>query len=223
MSKKWYNFFVSVERPPEGGSEEAGEGKQAGSTAAQTVAEIAASVAAEPKFAAPVTNPTSFDEIYQAAEIQLPAHGYSILKIADMLQSEHIREMPVEVKRSSILLALEAAGIKIAEVIEDAVRRDRALDGYERVLQKSLEELEKRKMEENDRTQAELEKLVAEHRARIQANNDEVARERDRFYGWRLQKQQEEKRIADAVSYFVSENPISTAGSGTAPSPAKKD
>ena len=36
----------------------------------------------------------------------------------------------------SVLVALDAAGVKVADVVEDAVRRDRALDTYERVLLK---------------------------------------------------------------------------------------
>ncbi len=79
----------------------------------------------------------------------------------------------------------------------------------ERVQQKSVQELEQRKTEENRQIQEELDRLVAQHRARIQANNDAVAKDRERFYGWRLQKQQEEQKIAaDTVSHFVSENPI---------------
>ena len=62
-----------------------------------------------------------------------------------MLQSEHIRNLPAEVKRSSILLALDAAGVKLQDIIEDAVRRDRALDTFERVQQKAVEDLEKQK------------------------------------------------------------------------------
>ena len=162
-----------------------------------------------------------FDEIYRAAEIAPPAHGYTIMKIADMLQSERIRALPSEVKRNSILLALDAAGVKIEEVIEDAVRRDRALDGFERVQQKALDELEARKAQENHQIQAELDRLIQEHRARIQANNDEVAKEKERFYGWRLQKQQEEQKIADSVSYFVTENPITTGGVPSASRPAQ--
>jgi hypothetical protein len=181
------------------------------------VAEIASAVAPEPKFSAPVSNPNSFNEIYSAADIHAAAHGYTIVKIADMLQSEHIRNLPSEVKRSSILVALEAAGVKLEEVIEDAVRRDRALDTYERVLQKLVEELETRKTEENRRIEEEMERLLNDYRARIQANNDELAKEKERFFGWRLQKQQEEKKIADAVSHFTSENPITTGGAPAAP------
>jgi hypothetical protein len=226
MVKKWYNFLVTVDRPedakgPEAPTDAPGGTSRSARTAAQTVAEIASAVAPEPKFSAPVSNPNSFNEIYSAADIHPPAHGYTIVKVADMLQSEHIRNLPSEVKRSSILVALEGAGVKLEEVIEDAVRRDRALDTYERVLQKSVEELENRKTEENRRIEEEMERLLNDYRARIQANNDELAKEKERFFGWRLQKQQEEKKIADAVSHFTSENPITTGGAPAAPPPKK--
>ena len=69
---------ISVDAPS-GESEPADESAQS-SDAAQTVARIAASVPAEPAFSAQVQNPTSFDEIYQAAEIQTPPSGYTIEK-----------------------------------------------------------------------------------------------------------------------------------------------
>ncbi len=141
------------------------------------------------------------------------------MKVADMLQSERIRALPAEVKKNSVLLALDAAGVKIEAIIEDAVRRDRALDGFERVQQKALDGLEARKAQENQQVQQELDRVIEEHRARIQANNDEVAKEKERFYGWRLQKQREEQKIADSVSYFVAENPITTGGVAAAPRP----
>jgi hypothetical protein len=180
------------------------------------VAEIASSVAVEPKFTTPVSAAAGFDEIYHAAEIQPPAHGYTIMKIAEMLQSERIRTLPAEVKKSSILLALDAAGVKIEEVIEDAVKRDRALDGFERIQKKALDELEAHKQQENKQIQDELDRLAEEHRARIQANNDAVAKEKERFYAWRLEKQQEEQKISDSVSYFVTENPITTGDAAAA-------
>jgi hypothetical protein len=211
MSKKWYNYFVSVDGSTEDGKSGAGQSAVGGSkTVAQSVAEIASSIAAEPKFTTPVSDPTSFDEIYKAAEIPESPQGYSILKVAHMLESEHIRALPSDVKKSSVLVALEAAGTDIKDVIQDAVRRDRALDTYERVQQRAVDELENRKGKENADIQAQIDKYLTEQRAKLQANNDEVAREKERFTGWRLKKQQEEKRIAEAVGYFVSENPITT-------------
>ena len=136
-----------------------------------------------------------------------------------MLESERLRNLASDVKKSSILVALDAAGIDIKDVIQDAIRRDRALDGYERVQQRAAQELEERKNKENREIQAQIDKYVTEQRAKIQSNNEEVSREKERFSGWRLKKQQEEKKIAEAVGYFVVENPITT-GDGNAPPPS---
>ena len=112
MTKKWYNYFVSVDDANSAGTSSSSvSGRGASSTnAAQSVAEIASSVAAEPTFTTPVSDPTSFEEIYRAAEIPAAPQGYSILKVAQMLESEHIRNLPSDVKKSSVLVALDAAG-----------------------------------------------------------------------------------------------------------------
>src|SRR5262245_2988009 len=220
-TKKWYNYFVSVDDP----NQPSEPLPDAPSSAAQTVADIAASIAVPPTVAPKMTNlpgpAASFDEIYNAAEIHPPQNGYAIYKIADMLQSEHIRNLPAEVKRSSIMLALDAAGVKLQDIIEDAVRRDRALDTFERVQQKGVEDLTNRKTEENRKIQEEMDRMVAEHRSRMQSNNDAIAKERERFYSWRLQKQQEEQKIADTVSHFVTENPITRGLPPDPPVPEK--
>lgn len=224
-TKKWYNYFLSVDQAAEskGGEEVSSQGDMASGAprrAAQTVAEIASGVSAEPKFTGPVANPMSFQEIYGAAEITPPAHGYTILKIIDLLHSEHIRNLSREVKKSSLLLALEAAGVKAEEIVQDAVRRDKALDTYEHVQQKALQDLEARKTKESQELQAEIERRVTELQSRVQANNDEVTKAKEQFYGWQLKKQQEEQKIGDAVSYFTSEKPITTVGDAGAPPPA---
>ena len=225
MTKKWYNYFVSVD---EGDSATQSEGSSPRNTpatsrsAAQSVADIASSIAPEPKFTTPVSDPTSFEEIYRAAEIPPAPQGYSILKVAHMLESEHIRNLPSDVKKSSVLVALDAAGADIKDVIQDAIRRDRALDTYERVQQHAVEELESKKTQENAQIQAQIDKYLTEQRAKIQANNDEIAREKERFAGWRLKKQQEEKKIADTVGYFASENPITTGPVQAQPTGSKQ-
>jgi hypothetical protein len=224
MSKKWYNLFVSVDpsnqQPAEGDDPSADS--PAPVNAAQAIADIAASTAVIPssQFASTPANTTSFNEIYDAAEIHPPAHGFTIMKVGEMLRSEHIRTLPKEVKRSSVLVALEASGAPLEDVIQDAVRRDRALDTFERVQEKALADLEARKTQENQQIQTEMDRVTAEYRARIQANNDAIAKEKERFFAWRLKKQEEEQKISDAVSYFVTVNPITTGGSAAAPAPS---
>ena len=221
MSKKWYNYIVSIDDDAAQRAQTPSDAPASSKSAAQSVAEIAATISPEPQFTNPVTDPTSFEEIYKAAEIPPASQGYSILKVAQMLASDHIRNLPSDVRKSSILVALDAAGVEIKEVIQDAIRRDRALDTYERVQQRAVEELESRKSKENSDIQSQIDKYVTEQRAKIQANNDEISREQERFTGWRLKKQQEEKKIADAVGYFVTENPITTGVVNAVPSPSK--
>ncbi len=219
MTKKWYNYIVSIDDDSRGAQSPAKPGAQ--KSASQSIAEIAASVGSEPKFTNPVSDPTSFEEIYRAAEISAPPQGYSILKVAQMLESEHIRNLPSDVKRSSVLVALDAAGVNIKDVIQDAIQRDRALDAYERVQQRSLTELEASKTKENNQIQADIDRYVTEQRAKMQANSDAISREKERFTGWRLKKQQEEKKIADTVGYFVAENPITTSDVNASPTSSK--
>lgn len=229
MSKKWYNYFVSVEGE---GQDTSSTPEASGPNAADAIAQIAASIqpgidqkieqkAAQPPAAATAATPMpagsgkpmAFNDIYATAEIAAPAHGYTILKVSDMLQSQHIKELPSEVKRSSIMVALEAAGVHMKDIVEDAVRRDKALDAFERVQQKQIEDFEMAKLDENKKLQAELDKLTAEYKAKMQTNSEAVAQRKETFFAWRVDKQKEEQKIADAVSYFVTENPITTSSS----------
>ena len=201
MSKKWYNFFVVSDSPSGSANDSPGA---ADGTVTETPVQLDG----------PVSDEASLEAIYTAARIATPAHGYTILKVADMLASEHIRELPADVRRKSVLVALDAAGVPIQEVVEDAVQRDRALDTYERVLDKNLEELQTATARENARLEAEVEQRVRELRAAIDQNNQAVTKSREQLAVWRMAKRAEEARIAEAVGYFVQENPIHVAQDG---------
>jgi len=218
VSKKWYEYLVTF--GPSSGEAAAPadpSAEEPPADAAQSVADIAATVTTAPEFKQPVANALSFDDIYDAAGIQTPAHRYTILKIADMLESEHIRGMAAPVKRSSILVALDAAGVKINDIIQDAVRRDRALDAFEALQARALDKLEAEKNKEVAHIQAEIDRHVAEQKARLEKSQTDVAREKERMRAWREAKRREEQRIAIAVSYFALDTPISVSPAEEAP------
>ena len=147
-----------------------------------------------------------FEEIYRNAGIKGPKLGYSIGKVIEMLQSEHIRNLATETKRASLLMALEAAGVQVDEVLQDATLRQRAINSYEAIQRKHLEEYEARKAQENCAIQAEMERVSAEYSARIGNNLEQVAREKDSFRKWQLKKQSEAQRIAEAVALCVTQS-----------------
>jgi hypothetical protein len=145
----------------------------------------------------------SFDQIYEAAGIPAPRSGYTILKVAEMVSSPHVAALSPDAKRCSVLMALEAAGVKLEELLQDGVVRQRALADHEAAEQRKLQEFEAGKAEANRKLQEELDRLTADYMRRMQANLDEVAREQDDFRAWQKRKQQESQRIAEAAAFCV--------------------
>jgi hypothetical protein len=210
--KNWYNYFIVTGHPAAAGSPPESSDP---TLPPRRVVDMVPDAEGDATFDTPVSSPIDLSEIYTSAQIGTPAHGYTVLKVAEMLQSEHIRDLTADLKQRSVKVALEAAGVNVTDIVEDAVQRDRALDTYERVLQKHLEELRAQKEAENKQLEADIEQRVAELRGRIDQNNaevrrEEVRREQDALASWRVRKRQEEERIAEAVGHFVSPNPITS-------------
>ena len=162
-------------------------------------------------FAASRMDLLALDEIYRSAGIKDPRLGYNIAKVIEMLQSEHIKALPTETKRSALLMALEAAGVQIDEVLHDAALRQHAITSHEAIQCKHFEEHEARKAQENATTQAEAERAAAEYAARISHNLDEVAREKENFRKWQAKNQYEAQRIAATVALFLKQSGAPTS------------
>lgn len=141
----------------------------------------------------------SMDDIYRAAGILAPRMGYSIRKVADMLASDHLRGVSDEMKRASVLMALDAAGISVDEVLRDAAMRQSAINCYESDQWEHFEEYWAAKAAENSHIQSELERITAQFQERIKRNLDEIAREKVIFATWQTMKQQEAQRIGEAA------------------------
>ena len=153
----------------------------------------------------------TFDEVYLNAGIRPAGKNYTILKIADMVNSRHLADMTPEAKRNSLMMALEAAGAEIGDLLQDAVTRNRALDEYEEERQEEVRKFESFKQEENNKLHAELERLTSQYVSRIQANSDEVAHEQDNLRRWQKRKLQESQRITDAATFCVPQGNGSNA------------
>jgi hypothetical protein len=153
----------------------------------------------------------TFDQIYQGSSSKPPKIAYGILKVASMVNSAHLAGMPPEGKRNSLLMALEAAGVEVEDLLQDAVVRQKALNDYEDGQLQKLKEIEAAKLEENHRIQMELDRITSQHISRIQANLDYIAHEQDQFRAWLRGKQQEAQRITEAAAFCVPQG-SSTSG-----------
>jgi len=156
----------------------------------------------------PDTQPpnASLLEAYRGQVNNRSTGEYTILKVVQMLQSEYMRPLPVPARRAAILVALQAAGVRVRDVIDDAVQRTDVLANAQRDREKALHEFEMRKQEANRKVQAMVQSLVAEYDARIHRTNEEINAERDKFAEWKQTKLEEEQKIAEALSYLMDGN-----------------
>jgi len=158
----------------------------------------------------------SFEQVYQSSAVKPPRLSYGILKVSDMVNSQHLAGMSPEARRCALLMAFEAAGVEIEDLLQDAVVRQRALGDYEEMLQGRLQKFEAAKTEENRTIQTELDRLTKQYMSRIQANLDEVAQEQDEFRAWQQRKQRESDRITEAATFCVPQGGAASSPSLTA-------
>jgi len=162
----------------------------------------------------------SYDDIYHAAGIISPRSGYGIHKVVEMLNSERIRALSKDIQRASVLMALDAAGASPDELVQDATRRQQALDSYEDGQRKQVEEFEVRRVQENTQIQAEMERITAHYAERIQHNQDQVAKQKEALRNWQMAKHHESQRISEVIDLCAKQPAPANEAQQTAAGPS---
>lgn len=149
---------------------------------------------------------SSFDEIYHKSAFKAATStaAWDILKLADMVNNEHLHGLSPAAKHSALMMALEAAGVAVEDMLQDAVQRQRVLNEYEDIQRRRLDEFEKTKRRESERLSIEMEAICAQYRMRIASSEQEIERERGLFREWQGRKEMEQRRISEAASACVS-------------------
>lgn len=147
----------------------------------------------------------ALEDIYRTAGIVNPRKGYNINKVVEMLHNEHMRGLSKEMKRASVLMALDAAGISTGALLDDAKARIEAIDSYEAAQRAHFETEWARRAEENVQIQAEIESLKARYMDRLKRNQDGISREKATFDDWLTLKQQENQNILEAVELCLKQ------------------
>jgi hypothetical protein len=159
-----------------------------------------------------------FAAVYKEAGITLPPHGYGVDRIAEMLQGKRLATLSREVKATAVLAALEAARVDVQDVIEDGIRRDKALDAFEAAKERELVE---RKASTETRVvslRKDLDELLHKINSEIEKLKQESQEAEEAFAQLQIRKRQEEARLHDVVAHFVEgANPISTGPGASGP------
>jgi hypothetical protein len=151
-----------------------------------------------------------WNAVYREAGVHPPPHGYGVDRVGEMLETKRFGSLDRDTKRKAILAALDAAGVSIRDVVQDAVARDHALEAFETFKQREVEEMRVRTEGRMQTIQQELETVLRDSNAeleRLKRGTEESVRA---FAQFQEKRRAEEKRLREFLSHFVrdEENPI---------------
>jgi hypothetical protein len=162
-----------------------------------------------------------FGAVFAEAGIELPPHGYGIDKVAEMLESKRLATLGREVKATAVMAALEAAGVPLRDVIQDAVKRDKALDAFEAAKGREIQELHARTETRIEEIKAEIDAFLKERNGELEQRKSEEEAQNRSFLELQTRKRREEDRLASLVAYFLEGGPSPiTTSSASSPAPS---
>lgn len=137
-------------------------------------------------------------DVFVAAKLPPPANGWTIEKFRELAAKPLYRDMSPENRQKALLAELATNSADPAAIVADAVRKDEALDAYERFLTQRLAQTKKD-------AAAKKEKLIAEVAALETMEKATVAE----FEAWRAAKVAKEKELAEALAPLMADGKIS--------------
>jgi hypothetical protein len=154
-----------------------------------------------------------FAVVYKEAGIVLPPHGYGVDKVGEMLDNKRLAALAPELKATAVMAALEAAGVAIRDVIQDAVVRDKALDAFEAAKQREILEARAGNEKRIGELTAEMDSLLKKINTEIENLKKASAGAEQAFLDLQARKRREEERLHTIVASFVegADNPVTRA------------
>ncbi len=153
-----------------------------------------------------------FEKVFKAANMKPVKNKWSLVSIADFIENLKNEDPDSDIeKRKSILnAALKSDKVNKNELLEDAVRRDKAIDTYEEFLHNRINNRAERLTVQN----GDMEKQIRELQEQIQKNNEQIQKEKDFFTRWIEEKEELESRLFIACHY-LGDNSAITIGAVT--------
>ncbi len=145
------------------------------------------------------------DALFQALKVPTFAHGWSAESVRKYIESNDIAGLAHEKKKETILRVLKENNVSLEDIVVDAVRRDEALDTYERFAEKKLRE----RKAQHQADVAALESEIENCQAKIRSLRALQSRDVEDFEKWISQKTAHEEDLVRVVSLVTNESKIS--------------
>ena len=147
-----------------------------------------------------------FEQIFATAGVKAAAHGWTVERLKQVLQTEaHQPKDRVEAQKA-ILNLLANENVSVEEVVKDAVARDQALDAFEVFVREKME----RRIAARLRKRSELESRIRTLQEELDRLQGEAAQDEERWRQWQHNKKAMEQELAWAVGYLIDRPVITT-------------
>jgi len=161
-----------------------------------------------------------FDEIYREAGVS--GSPCSVDELATLMENPAVANQPLSVKIIAVNLALSAKGINHEAPVADAVRRDRALDAFQAMLDERASDAEQRNLAKIQQLTLETEEYLKRKQAEMDALRSEIAEAKRQSLDFSVRREAEEKRLANLIAPFLEGKPNPITVGMSQPRPTEK-
>jgi hypothetical protein len=150
-----------------------------------------------------------FAQIY--AEAGIDESSFTIDKLAALLDDPTLKDQPLSTKTLVLKMALKAQNVTPETPVTDAVRRDRALDSYQKMLNARAQETEARNAGAIGQINEEVKAILEQKNREMDVLREETQEMRRQAETFAARRQQEEQRLAQLVVPLLEgqQNPVS--------------
>lgn len=150
-----------------------------------------------------------FNSIYLEAGID--ESEFTVDKLNTLLQDPSLKDQPISTKTLVLKMALKAQNIEPTVPVTDAVRRDKALDAYQQMLNQRAKQIEEKNLQAVQQINDEVKRFLEQKNAEMDALRTEIAETKRQTENFATRRLQEEQRLAEIVMPLLEgqPNPVS--------------
>lgn len=227
--KSLLNFFIKIEPDAEAAIPGAVPARPMSApmtqnpTPQRTGPRVADLVAGEPKpkFKSPAAAGNLAEQPFEAIyrDAGLGDSPCSVDDLAKLLENPAVVNQPLNVKVIAVNLALTAKGVSQEVPIADAVRRDRALDAFQAMLDERARATEQRNSAQVQQLAQEVEEFLKRKQAEMDALRAEISEVKRQSLEFSVRREAEEQRLANLISPFLEgqANPVTVGNAPPTP------
>ncbi len=149
-----------------------------------------------------------FEQIFEAAGIAAPAHGWNLSRLRALLLAASRKNLDRVAVQQMLLDALRTDAAPAEDLVREAVAQDQALDAFETLLDKKMG-TETALLESRIDT---LEIRMRELQSEREQLMEQMRFKREKLNEWRRRKRAYERDLASTIGYLTDHPRITTQG-----------